>query len=341
MSSPYREGNRTSEAYSSKDIDILSEHIEITLSKTGQARFVIVYTIRSDRRGVQIPLIFDTMTDRYSSGQGDFKVWINNEETSVYSVPSTYENPNALRWIDSIDGYLNYSRKEIPNLIGLKYFEVDIPEGVNKIRVEYTAEATRYLGSAVTEFIYNYNLEPARYWRSFGDLHIKVDASETGTQVETDLPDSLSFEGVKEWHFTELPQNTFTLSYTPEVNSFASMLIAIEGGGLALIFAALLAVMHIWWILRYRNENPGKKYSRAVIIGSLAVPFIFCVLYTLLPDVVDWVIGDYASRRHGYTFMIFFMYPIIFLVYFIVAWLVDLVRKRQINSRTYNEKTPE
>ncbi len=105
---------------------------------------------------------------------------------------------------------------------------------VNKIRVEYIAEATRYLGGAVTEFIYNYNLEPARYWRSFGDLHIKVDASEIGTVIETDLPDSPpSFETLKEWHFTKLPQDTFTLSYTPEVSKFASLLIAIEGGGLA------------------------------------------------------------------------------------------------------------
>ncbi len=51
MSSPYRDGNRTSEAYSSKDIDILNERIEIVLYKMGQAKFSIIYTIRSDRRG--------------------------------------------------------------------------------------------------------------------------------------------------------------------------------------------------------------------------------------------------------------------------------------------------
>lgn len=330
MSSPYRNGSRTSEAYSSKDIDILNEKIDITLLKTGQARFKIVYTIQSDRIGRQIPLIFDTMTDHYASGDGDFKVWVNEEEVAVYSIPSTYENPDALRWIDSIDSYLNYSRKEIPDLIGLKYFEVNIPEGINTIKVEYVADATGYLARPVIEFIYNYNLEPARYWRSFGDLYIKVDASEIDAGIETDLKGSSIFAGVEEWHFSELPQDTFTLSYTPKVGWFASLMIAIEGGGLALIITLFLIILHFYWILRYRKGNPGKRFSPAVIVGSIVVPLIFCLLYVVLPELVDWIIGDYASRRHGYLFLIFFMYPVFLIVYFLIAWLVDLARKQRL-----------
>jgi len=332
MSSPHRDGSRTSEAYSSKDIDILSERIDITLLKTGYARFKVEYKIRSDRRGVQIPLIFNTMTDDYASDNDSFKVWINDNEVTVYSIPSTYENPGALRWIDSIDSYMNYSRKEIPNLIGLKYFEIDIPEGINTIKVEYTAKATRYLGGQVIEFIYNYDLEPARYWRSFGDLRIKVDASEIDAEIETDLTDPPVFTGIKEWHFSELPQDTFTLSYIPEVNKFASLLITIEGAGLALFFTLLLAIFHFYLIFCYRKKNPGKRFSPVMIIGSIIVPLVYCLLFMILPGVIDWVIGDYASRRHGYLFLIFFLYPVFLIVYFLIAWLIDLSLKKRIKN---------
>ena len=337
MSSPDWNGTRTSEAYSSKDIDILKERIDVKLLQTGQAQFTIVYTIQSNRRGVQIPLIFDTMTDRYRSSEEGFKVWMNDEEVTVSSVPSTYNNPDTLRWIDSIGSYLNYSEKEIPDLVGLKYFEVDIPDGVNIIRVEYTADATRYLGSLVTEFSYSYNLEPARYWRSFGDLYIKVDASEIDAEIETDFGDSSGFTGVKEWHFSELPQDTFTLSYTPKIYGFASLLIVMEAGGLALIFTLLLIVFHILWILRYRWDNPGKRFSPVVIIGSLTIPWIYCALYTFLPGLIDRVIGDYASRRHGYVFLIFFIYPIYVLFYFPIPWFIDFVGKKCIRRRSVIE----
>ncbi len=332
MSSPYISGTSTSEAYSSRDIDVISEQIEITLLKTGYAKFNIVYEIRSDRRGVQIPLIFDTMSERYSSDKEIFKVFVNGQEVKVYSVPSTYENPDALRWIDSIDSYLNYPRKEIPDLIGLKYFEVDIPEGINTIRVEYLAEASHYLGSPVTKYSYSYNLEPARYWRSFGNLYIKVDATEITADIETDLGDTKDFNGLKEWNFTELPQDTFNLSYIPEISKFASILIAINGAGLALIFTLIFVFLHIYWVLDYRKKNPDKRFSLAVIAGSILVPFIYCVLYMVFPDFIDSVIGDHASRRHGYLFFIFFMYPFFLMFYLLVMWLIDYWKKNRLKQ---------
>mgnify|MGYP000611986439 CR=1 FL=1 len=89
-----------SEAYSSRHMDILHEQIKITHLDIYQARFSIIYTIKSDRSAWHVPLIFDTMTDRYSEN-GEFKVWVDDKEVSVYKIPSSYENKESLRWMDS------------------------------------------------------------------------------------------------------------------------------------------------------------------------------------------------------------------------------------------------
>ena len=89
--------------------------------------FTVIYTINSDRAGKQIPLIFDTMID--VSQDDGVRVWVDDKEAEVSKVPSSYENKAALSWIDSLDNHLLYSQENVPNLIGLKYFEVDLSEG--------------------------------------------------------------------------------------------------------------------------------------------------------------------------------------------------------------------
>ncbi|MFG5858376.1 MAG: hypothetical protein ACLTWE_06240 [Dysgonomonas mossii] len=63
MASPWIGGNPMSEAYSSKDIDILHESLHVRIIDFYTAKYTVIYTIKSDRAGKQIPLIFDTMTD--------------------------------------------------------------------------------------------------------------------------------------------------------------------------------------------------------------------------------------------------------------------------------------
>ncbi len=328
MSSPWIKGSITSEAYSSKDIDIIKENIHIKLIDLYKAEFKVVYTVKSDRQGLQIPLVFDTMTD--DANDGSFNVWVDNVEIPVSNIPSTYDDLHALQWIDSLDSHLRYSQDDIPNLIGLKYFEVDLPKGVHTIRVEYIAAADIYLGNSIKEFSFKYNLEPARYWRSFKDLHVIVDASILDGLAEVDLLDKTEFTGVKEWHFSELPQNIITISYVPNVSWLARFLVALSPTGLAIILTLAFIALHVYLVLRYRIKNPLKKISPIVIVGSILVPFIYCCLFIFAYDFVDWVIGDSASGRHGYLFFVFFMYPIFVMFYMAIIWFVDKCKKSKL-----------
>ena len=59
MASPIWEGTLGSSAFSSRDIDILNEKIDLKVdSGFRSAFFRIEYVIRTDRSGTQIPLLF-------------------------------------------------------------------------------------------------------------------------------------------------------------------------------------------------------------------------------------------------------------------------------------------
>ncbi|MDH6307676.1 hypothetical protein M2451_000125 [Dysgonomonas sp. PFB1-18] len=328
MASPYIRMSNTSEAYSSKDIDILSEQLTIKIIDEYNARFTVVYNVRSDRQGVQIPLVFDTRIG-VSEDPECFKVWVDGVQIPVSAIPSTYEDPKALQWQDSLDNHLRYSQERIPNLIGMKYFEVSLSAGEHKIQVEYTLIANEYLGNPVKEYRFYYNLEPARHWRSFSDLSVTIDASELKYPVFTDLGENKEFTGVKQWQFPQLPQDGFSLWYTPDVGWFASFMTATTPGNAFIIFV-LLAAIHIYLILRYRTANPHKRISPVVVFGSILLPFIFCLLFMLFFNLTDWVIGEHASGQQRYTYLIFLVYPVLLIIYWLVMWLIDRAKKRKL-----------
>ncbi len=60
MASPTIDGTNTSTAYTSKDIDILSETININIDKGfNQANYDVTYEIYSAEEGYRIPLVFE------------------------------------------------------------------------------------------------------------------------------------------------------------------------------------------------------------------------------------------------------------------------------------------
>lgn len=325
MSSPVLRGDITSEAYSSKDIDILYEHLQITIIDFYTAKFVVTYLIKSDREGKQIPLIFDTMTNSYT--EDGFHVWLNNESIPVSKIPSTYDNPNALAWIDSLDTHLAYPKNDAPDIIGLKYFEVDLVKGEHTIRVEYTAHTIVNKWKPLESYEINYNLKPARYWRSFGKLDIEINTSDIKGIFKTNIDkDSILSGTVTHLHFSEIPKDELIISMTPQTGWFTNVMMGIGASGLFCTFALIVIALHIYFTLRYRQRNPDKRFSPIVIGGSLLVPFLCCCIFIFSYSLLDLIIGEYASGRHGYIFLIFILYPISTPIYFVVIWLIDRIK---------------
>ncbi|RYG12069.1 MAG: hypothetical protein EOO07_19615 [Chitinophagaceae bacterium] len=333
MESPGDTGGnpQSSSAIASKNIDILHESILIETNKNfTTAKFSIEYHINTRRAGNQIPLIFYA-----SEFREDFKVWVDNESVSLRQMPKKYTEQrgklvlspdfyNPGRFVADFDDFEDKS-PALSRTEELKYFEINLAKGGHVIRVEYVADVSLYMGGWVNSYSVGYQLWPAKNWKSFGTLTITIDNSKSGVLVETDLgkPQSGNLTTVATWKFTSLPADEFTLFYEPKIPALATLLIEFSPTGMMLTFGLFLFILHRSLMKKFRKNHPHRRFSKVMIVGSIVLPFIFLFSYLSFHSIIDTIIGEEATGRHGYIFFIMVLYPFIMPVYWILMWLID------------------
>ena len=344
MASPIVEGSKNASAFSSKDVTILHENIVVHLNQDFKtAKFTIEYTIKSDVVGGQIPLLF--LAKEYKNG---FTVWLDGKPIEIQNIPAQYyktENSPFANFANSFDEsidnnkyisiYWQRNHTELYNLDDLKYFEANLSKGEHKIKVEYLANVWVDNSNWIKEYRFLYSLAPAKYWKSFGSLTITLFQDGQLKPITTNLgnPKEGKIGAISTWSFNELPYDLIQIKYKTEITQFAQTLIAIEPFGVMMYIGILLFVIHIGLVFWYRKKNTIKKFSWVVLIGSLLVPYCMLHSYILSYDLIDNLIGIEASKRHGYYILILFWYPVMFVVYLIIMWVIDLIfRKKRINK---------
>ena len=330
MAAPWIKGTNNSDGYISNQIDILHEQLNININDLYTADFEITYTIKSGISGMQIPIIFDDYQDTDST----FRAWLDGIEVEVTQIPSIYEDSIKEKWAHELRA--NYSSLA-SDLSAFKYFEVNLDkDSIHQIQVNYTGRATVNLWNPVCSYTFEYNLRPAKFWKNFEGLDIVIDASKTNKEYTSNLSDTTPFKGIQRWYFDTIPQDKLTISYQPEISENAQFFIGVGAGGIALFVTFLLAMFHIYIIYCQRKKNPLVKFSVTAIIGSFIIPLIFCISYIFAHNFIDWFIGEHASGRHGYTFLVFFTYPFLFVFYLTICLIIDLGFKKIIQRKKQN-----
>ncbi|RYD99248.1 MAG: hypothetical protein EOP54_04875 [Sphingobacteriales bacterium] len=343
MSSPIWEGTATSTAFTSKDINILSELIHIKIDPAYQtAQFTVEYTVQSDVTGRQIPLLF------YAQDYKDsFIVRVDDQIVAIQNIPERYTHFDYSPFAGFSRSEAHNSGKKdkdqviihweensgfVYNINDLKYFETDLTRGIHKVKVTYTANAWTDVSDWVKQYSFRYSLSPAKFWKSFGTLTITVEQSGILRQIGTNIgaPIEKTVKAKNSWIFTQLPAEYLEFAYTPETGTLVRVLIAMQPFGLSIIFALLLFVLHLFFVLRYRSKHIHKKYSYVVIAGSWLVPFLVLLSYIYAFGLIDYLIGEAAGRRHGYVFLIMVLYPFIVPVYWTIMWLLDKLQKKRL-----------
>lgn len=340
MASPLRSGTINSNVLNSKDVSILQEHMDVRIFKGFKtAQFDIVYTIKTEIGGGQIPLLF--LAKEY---KGDFKVWVDDQLVNIKEIPNYIIKPkdspfanfdNSFDYTESGYNYIKIDWTDnghnLYKLDDLKYFEASLKKGDHKIRVSYTANVWVYNAEWVKEYSFRYALAPAAYWKSFGGLTITIINESGFDSVTTNLgnPSEGKFATISNWKFNKLPVDVFEINYQPVIGKLASFLIAIDPFVLMIICGVLLFAFHIWLGIRYRKTNLNKRVSWVVVVGSLLIPFLILCSYIISYLMIEKLLGEHASTRMGYYFLILGFYPFVAIIYLLVMLLVDwLVKKR-------------
>ncbi|MBN2572348.1 MAG: hypothetical protein JXA68_09495 [Ignavibacteriales bacterium] len=347
MSSPIEPGSFGSLPFISEYIDILSERLIIVPDeKFETALFQVEYQIKVNRNGTKIPLLFYAI-----DFQGDFKIWVDDKIVDVKSIPERYNTLDGTIFKDFSYVFDDPTTKTTRNiaiddtldgnyqiyLTDLKYFEVDLSEGVHIIRVEYIAKRWTDNSGWIKKHSFRYALEPAKYWKSFGSLEIILDASKCKLNLSSNFgnPQEGGYNSIAVWKFEKLPSDVIEIIYHPEINSTAKTLIEIGPTMLTILLGLILIIIHLLILKMYKNENKNKnKRNTIVIIGSIFIPLITLLGFIFYYNIVDAFIGIEATERHGYVFMIILLYPLIFPVYWIIAKLIDkLILKRLLKNK--------
>lgn len=335
----------TSSAFSSKDINILSETIQIKIDKDFKsARFIVEYVIQSDFTGRQIPLLF------YAQDYKDsFSVWVDNQRVDIQNIPDQYTSVDNSPFSnfsgafekniqpegkDEVSIYWEKNSAFVYKLNDLKYFETNIVRGRHTIRVEYTANVWTDHSGWIKKYSFRYSLTPAKFWKSFGTLKIVVEQDSSTRQLSTNIgqPIEKTFQAMNSWTFSKLPGEYLEISYTPKANNLANTLITIQPFGLSLITGIILLSLHLILVIRYRKKNINKKHSPVVITGSLIIPFVILFSYVYSYTIIDNAIGPDAGRHHGYVFLVMAFYPVILPIYWTIVWLIDRQQKRKMTK---------
>ena len=327
MAKPEIQGSYQEEGYSAANIDIIHEDLRIKLLDINRAHFSVEYTIQSSNPGFSMPLMFDGMMN----GLDDFKVWMDGAEVRVLDSPSLYNDDYLALWKDSLR--TNFGIDYIPLIDQFRYFIVDMAPGVHSIKVEYVAQATINQWRMVNTYTFLYNLEPARSWKSFNQLDLTIDAS--GISGVTDMMldgKMIQLDSLKTWSFNSLPQTGIVITCTPRISSFAQCLIDNDGVFLFVVFV-LIALLHVWCMWLYRKRNPKRKFSLAMFWGSWITVFLMCVFYMYHFSITDFFIGEHASERHGYVFLIFLVYPFFLMFYLVMAFALDQLMKKKVDRK--------
>ncbi len=329
MASPFQEGTLGSNAFSSRDIDIIKEKISVNIDKDFKTAFYkIDYYIYANFSGKQIPLLFNAID--YSDY---FRVWVDGEEILLKDIPDEYTNSsNSIfsKFTNSLEIRWNENERNQYELSDLKYFETNLIKGEHKISVEYVASVFINKLDWIKEYSFDYSLLPAKNWKSFGVLEITINANDFGKTITTNLgqPDSGKLETIAIWNFDKLPVDYFTITYKPQMTSFTKALIEIGPIGLTLIIFLLFTLIHLMCIKQYRKKKPTGK-SWVVVVGSIFIPLIILIAYMYTFRLIDYTIGNDASRYHGYTFFAIFWYPFFTPIYWTLMWIADKLFKKK------------
>ncbi|TXT28357.1 MAG: Uncharacterized protein FD136_2011 [Chitinophagaceae bacterium] len=341
MASPMKEGSKNASSFSSSDISILHENILVNIdSNFKNAKYTVEYTIKTDVEGGQIPLLFLA-----KDIESDFTVWVDNKLVLIKDIPNYLIKPKEdlfnnfsqsfnelidsirfikIRWKDN--------ESSLYNLSDLKYFETYLQKGEHKIRVEYTAKAWVYHASWTKEYSFRYSLAPAKYWKSFGSLSITVIQNDQSYKISTNLGNPLEGKmgANNSWKFNSIPNDLFEINYIPTIGTFTKILIAIDPIGIMIICGILLFCVHIKLIIKSYKNKVVIPVKWLVIIGSFIVPYLMLHSYYITYNSIDYLIGSEASKRHGYTILMIFWYPIMVLINIIITLSIIILYKKKI-----------
>lgn len=326
MASPYRDGSYPASILTSKQLAVVSEKIKIKpLLPSTAVQYYIQYQIEHNGDSATLPLLFVALD--YAKG---FKLKVNGVKVAysrVAELPHSVYDSIAVSFAD----YLNEEKKvklqwtemkqdDFP-LEDLLYFEIKIANGINIVEVEYEATPSVDLSERQKKYILQYSLAPSQHWKGFTNLEIEllnsIPLKYTNLFQEPQKTDSSLI-----WKYKQVPSSFIEFTFQQPLVGLPALLDKFGKFPLTLLVYAILLLILIFRVYPIVAEIDGPLRVTLFTLCIFGVPIICVLFYILFDGWIDQLIGDTASKYHGYNleaipyFLIFTVLQIIALAIF-------------------------
>lgn len=351
MRSPIQSGHIIANPFFSNDIDIIKENLLIVIDKDFKfADFTAHYNIKADAQNPRLPLIFFAI-NRYTHGLDDsFDIEVNgqkiytsklnlvsNKESILeqfnieFNVPKGFHQEVGPR-IHFLWDYYTPSKED------LIYFEIPIKKGENDIVIHYKAYRWFNELEIKNRYGFTYALEPAKHWRSFGELNIKLDASRFPETLVTNLgpPNKGDINQVAEWTFDSIPSDFIAIEFNPELSQKAKLMNEYKSDLIKLLFVMGFVLHFVFILLRNKKEGNTKRTFTILYKLMFFLPLILLMTYFVYNNLLKQEIGVHYSQLHQsksvYLAFLFVLFPVFWIVYGLVVvginYLVSKILKK-------------
>lgn len=336
MASPIVKGTIMIEPFIAHNVEIKKEDIFINLDKNFEkASYHIHYDLNVSSKGNDVPMLF------YAPEYSDtFSVFLDGKPIALqqfddyhkeyvaieqYFSPSLFENSDSAVNIKIPIGVKSEEQEISPSV--LKFFRLNLDKANHIIDIYYTAKPYVDKREWVKTYIFRYALSPAKYWKSFENLNIYLDATAFSPDISTNIV-AETFSGdiqkKAEWSMHNLPtEDMILISYKPEIPSLAQLLIRISPLGFALMLSVVLILLHFFAIAKYRQKNRnGLLWIK--LLGILGIPLVAYISLWYFYELIYSIIGTHAAKMQGYGLVFaIVLVPLAIIIYAIIASVWD------------------
>lgn len=342
MASPILIGSTVGEPFIAQNVEILQEDIYIILDSSFQrTTFHIRYELRALSTSNDVPMLFyapeihsnfSVLLDGKSVPLMSFNAY-SSDKVAIEQYFEPYYAENRENADVEIPLGLDNSEKTSISISELKYFLLNFDKPTHIVDVYYDAKPYIDKRGWVKKYIFRYSLSPARYWKSFGDLNIHLDATQFRDTISTNiLAESFSgnLQEKSTWTIHHLPKDEMILiTYSPYMSALAKWMIRISPFGFAMVLVVIMVIIHLFSIRSYR-KNQFRGFLWTKILGVILIPVLAYISLWCFYDLIYKAIGIHAVKSQGYGLVfLIILVPIAMLGYGMIVFLWDYFMQKK------------
>ena len=272
-------GHTVGEPIGTIDIAIARETLNIDLRPLAENKTAVVEAIYQLQNGEKQQMLDLMFVSGMNSVDG-FEVWLDDQliphqRSEKTEVPESWKPPGTTPAIDGQrdPGFLEFTTQPTVNI----QFAITVPPGEHELRVKYNAEtAVHYHGNPTVYRQFAYVLAPAKAWKSFGGLDVKI-------ELPTDWRFACSADMTREGDtlrasFDQLPGDTIGLTVqAPPGWAFRPLVY----GGLALMGLVLIIGL-VLCLYKGRSIGRSAAQENKSLVTCLFPAFIFSLAWAVV-----------------------------------------------------------